>query len=116
MNIAPNIELPDAALIHHVAIVGATGSGKTYTAKGVVEKLLDMRRRVVILDPTGAWWGLRLKSDGVTPAFYQAIKDKYDQPGPDVEIPQLAGIRLVPDLPPESPREWIFLPRKAVRA
>lgn len=50
-----NLELFDSA----AAIVGRTGSGKTYAAKGVVEQMLDERRRVCIVDPTGAWWGLR---------------------------------------------------------
>ena len=30
--------LPDAALLHHIAILGKTGSGKTVAAKGMVEK------------------------------------------------------------------------------
>lgn len=41
------------------AIVGTTGAGKTFTAKGAVERLLAASRRVIIIDPTGAWWGLR---------------------------------------------------------
>ena len=61
--------VPDDALRQHVAIVGTTGSGKTYTAKGLVERLLDQQRRVCILDPTGAWWGLRTKPDGKKPGY-----------------------------------------------
>jgi hypothetical protein len=48
----------------HLGIVGRTGAGKTYTAKGLVEQLLAAGRRVVVLDPTGAWWGLRSRADG----------------------------------------------------
>lgn len=59
-------DLPDSA---HVAILGKTGSGKTYTAKRYVEGWLDAGRQVCVVDPTGAWWGLRLKRDGKTPAF-----------------------------------------------
>lgn len=51
--------IPDAALNSHIGILGKTGSGKTYTAKGLVERLLHARRQVVIIDPTGAWYGLR---------------------------------------------------------
>lgn len=51
--------IPDEALNSHVGILGKTGSGKTYTAKGLAERLLRMRRHVVIVDPTGAWYGLR---------------------------------------------------------
>lgn len=31
--------IPSAALLQHIAILGKTGSGKTYTAKGLVEGL-----------------------------------------------------------------------------
>lgn len=56
--------IPDAALNTASAIIGRTGAGKTYTAKGAVESLLEAGRRVCIVDPTGAWWGLRLLADG----------------------------------------------------
>lgn len=67
MNLHPNI--PDAALDQHIAILGKTGSGKTYAAKGVVERLLKARRQVCVIDPTGAWWGLRLAADGNTTGY-----------------------------------------------
>ncbi len=51
--------IPEAALDTHIGILGRTGSGKTFTARGMVERLLDAQRQVVIVDPTGAWWGLR---------------------------------------------------------
>ncbi|HEY0341113.1 MAG TPA: DUF87 domain-containing protein, partial [Steroidobacteraceae bacterium] len=46
------------------AIVGVSGSGKTYTAKVLVERLITASRRVCIVDPTGVWWGLRAGADG----------------------------------------------------
>lgn len=55
--------IPDGALNSHIGILGKTGSGKTYTAKGLVERLLSMKRHVVIIDPTGAWYGLRTGYD-----------------------------------------------------
>lgn len=58
------MKFPEAALQQHIAVLGKTGSGKTYAAKGIVERLLDQRRQVCTLDPTGAWWGLRLDADG----------------------------------------------------
>lgn len=61
--------LPAEILNKHIAILGKTGSGKTYTAKGVVEGLLDAKQPTCIIDPTGVWWGLRLKADGKTPAY-----------------------------------------------
>jgi uncharacterized protein len=56
--------LPTAALDDRIAIVGTAGSGKTYTAKGFVERLLDAGARVTIVDPLGVWWGLRAGAAG----------------------------------------------------
>lgn len=63
------ITIPEDALLHHLAILGKTGSGKTTAAKGWIEKLLDDARRVCIVDPTGVWWGLRLDATGKQNAF-----------------------------------------------
>lgn len=57
MDISPFLDRP-------TAIVGTTGAGKTFTAKGAVEQLLELGRRLIILDPTGAWWGLRSGANG----------------------------------------------------
>lgn len=46
----------DAVVERHLAVFGKTGSGKTYAAKGIVERLLQCCRRVCIVDPTGVWW------------------------------------------------------------
>lgn len=61
--------VPAEALQQHVAIVGRTGSGKTYAAKGMVECLLDAGRRCLIWDPTSAWHGLRSSVDGKAAGF-----------------------------------------------
>src|ERR1700757_1909597 len=55
---------PFEALDDRIAIVGTAGSGKTYAAKGFVERLLDSGARVAIVDPLGVWWGLRASADG----------------------------------------------------
>lgn len=65
--------LPDAALDGRIAIVGISGSGKSTTAKGGVERLLEQGRRVCVVDLLDGWWGLRLKRDGRTPAYPVAI-------------------------------------------
>lgn len=52
------------ALDSPTAIVGAVGSGKTFLGKVMVEQLLHDGRRVIIIDPTGVWWGLRAGADG----------------------------------------------------
>jgi uncharacterized protein len=61
--------LPAEALDERIAIVGTAGSGKTYAAKGFVERLLDSGARVAVVDPLGVWWGLRASSDGSAPGY-----------------------------------------------
>lgn len=63
------LSIPEKCLENHIGILGKTGSGKTVTAKGIVEWLLSYGERVCVLDPTGVWFGLRTKADGKTPAF-----------------------------------------------
>lgn len=56
--------IPQDALGQHMAIIGKTGSGKTWAAKTIVEQFLAASRQVCIIDPTGAWYGLRVAADG----------------------------------------------------
>src|SRR5271170_1842867 len=61
--------VPDAALDADIAILGKKGRGKTFTAKGIVERLLHMQRRVLVLDPLSVWWGLKASADGKSPGY-----------------------------------------------
>lgn len=61
--------LPYSALESHIAILGKTGSGKTFTAKGIAERLMTEKRRVCVVDPTGAWWGIKSMRDGKSAGF-----------------------------------------------
>lgn len=61
--------IPSTALDDRLAFVGTAGSGKTYAAGTAVEKLLAKKARVVICDPLGVWYGLRLAQDGKAPGF-----------------------------------------------
>jgi uncharacterized protein len=65
----PLVSLPAEALDDRIAIVGTAGSGKTYAAKGFVERLLESGARVAIVDPLGVWWGLRASADGGAPGY-----------------------------------------------
>lgn len=59
----------DKILTERLAIVGGTGSGKSYTARGLVERVLAAKGRVGVIDPTGVWYGLRMKPDGKSAGF-----------------------------------------------
>ena len=65
----PPTALPVDALDDRIAIVGTAGSGKTYAAKGFVERLLETGARMAIVDQLGVWWGLRAGADGALPAI-----------------------------------------------
>ena len=51
------------------AIVGASGAGKSYTARKKAEQLLEVGRQVIIFDPTGVWYGLRSNAAGTGAGF-----------------------------------------------
>ena len=65
--------LPVMALDERLAIVGTSGSGKTYAAKGLVERLLDEGARVCVVDPLGVWWGLHAGPDGSGPGPHAVV-------------------------------------------
>jgi hypothetical protein len=80
--------IPDAALDADIAILGKKGRGKTFTAKGVVERLLHMQRRVLVLDPLSVWWGLKSGADGKSPGFPIPV---FDGPHADIPLHDAAG-------------------------
>ena len=67
------MKIPDKAFSQTVAILGRTGSGKSYAARGQIEALLDRGERVCIIDPTGIHWGLKSMADGKTAGYAVAI-------------------------------------------
>ena len=59
-------DLPADAVTQKFGFLGRSGSGKTYAAGKFVEELLDQGAQVVVVDPVGVWWGLRLAAAGPT--------------------------------------------------
>ncbi len=53
----------------HWLVVGTTGSGKTYLARGLLEQLRRADRRVGVVDKMGKLWGLTLSADGTGPGL-----------------------------------------------
>jgi hypothetical protein len=83
--------IPDAALDADIAILGKKGRGKTYAARGLVERLLEMKRRVLVLDPLSTWWGLRLAADGKREGFPIVV---FGGPHADIPITDKSGAPL----------------------
>lgn len=81
--------IPDAALDDRLFFGGTAGSGKTYNAGSRVERLLARQSRVVIPDPLGVWWGLRLAGDGKTPSGYDVVI--FGGPHGDLPLTEHAG-------------------------
>lgn len=64
LSIAPGFDLPLQAVTETFAILAKRGSGKTSTAVVLTEELLGAGQQVIVVDPTGVWWGLRANADG----------------------------------------------------
>lgn len=64
LKISSTLTLPADAVTQTLACIGRKGAGKTYLASMLAEQMLDLSAQVVILDPVGNWWGLRVAADG----------------------------------------------------
>lgn len=64
LRIGSGLSLPIEAVTEALAVLGRRGSGKTSTAVVLAEEMLAAGQQVVVVDPTGAWWGLRANADG----------------------------------------------------
>lgn len=81
----------DALLDDRLAIVGTSGSGKTYGAKTLAERLLDSGARICIVDPLGVWWGLRSNAAGDGPGYPVVV---FGSKHGDVPIDEASGAAL----------------------
>ena len=58
-------KFPEDVLTQHIAVLGKTGSGKTCTAKLLVEQAYDADARVCVIDPIKSdWWGITSSKTG----------------------------------------------------
>lgn len=64
LQISSALSLPLDAVTQTFAILAKRGVGKSYTASVSAEEMLSAKAQIAVLDPTGAWWGLRAGSDG----------------------------------------------------
>jgi hypothetical protein len=69
LRVSPDLTLPLDAVTQAIGILARRGAGKTYTASVLVEEVVKAHQPVVVLDPTGAWWGLRSSADGERPGL-----------------------------------------------
>lgn len=63
------LPIPASVLEQHIALLGKTRSGKSSTARLLVEHLLDHKKPVCIIDPKGDWYGLKSSANGKDPGY-----------------------------------------------
>ncbi len=69
LTIATDLKLPLEIITETVAFMGKKKSGKTYGASKLCEEMLKVGAQVVVLDPVGNWFNLRLSADGKKEGF-----------------------------------------------
>jgi uncharacterized protein len=69
LRISDKLSLPIDAVTQKFGILGRTGSGKSYAATKLAEEMLEAKAQIVVLDPVGVWWGLRVLTDGKSEGF-----------------------------------------------
>lgn len=95
------IRLPEETVTETFVVLGKRGSGKTTTARVITEELLERQLPVVVLDPTGVWWGLRTSADGKAPGYPAVIfgGDHADVPLEETAGALVAGVIVDERLP-----------------
>src|SRR3954471_15897146 len=69
VKLATNLELPNNAVTQTFGFIGRKSSGKTYAAGKLVEGLFLIGAPVIVFDPVGNWYGLRLAANGKDPGL-----------------------------------------------
>lgn len=104
LHISKSLSLPIDAVTQTFAIVARKRVGKTYTASVMAEEFVKSKIPIVVLDPTGAWWGLRSSSDGSSDGFPVVIVGGNHA---DVPLDEHAG-KIIADLVVDHPGFYII--------
>lgn len=68
LRVSPELALPVDAVTQTFVVFGKKGSGKTNTAVVLAEEMFPLAP-FAVLDPIGAWWGLKASFDGQGPGL-----------------------------------------------
>ena len=91
LQISETLGLPIETVTETFAILGRRGSGKTSTAVVIAEEAIGAGVPVVIVDPTGAWWGLRSSADGKSDGLPVVI---FGGEHADIALDEKAGVAI----------------------
>lgn len=103
LRIAEGVALPIDLVTQAIAILARKGAGKTYTGSVIAEEVIRAQVPIVIIDPTGAWWGLRSSVDGTREGLPVTI---FGGDHGDVPLEETAG-RIVADVVIDNPGAYI---------
>lgn len=104
LHIANELSLPIDTATQTIAILARKRVGKTYTASVIAEELIKAEIPIVVLDPTGAWWGLRSSADGKHDGFPVVIIG--GEHG-DLPLEENAG-KIIADLVVDHPGYYVI--------
>jgi hypothetical protein len=104
LKISELMSLPVDAITQTFAIIAKRGVGKTYTGSVMAEEFVAHGLPFVVLDPTGAWWGLRAGADGKAAGGLPVTIIGGEQG--DVPLESTAG-KLIAELVVEQPGFYI---------
>jgi hypothetical protein len=69
IKLAAGLNLPRNGVTQTWGFIARKGAGKTYAAGKLVEEFVRLGAPVIIIDPVGTWYGLRLAADGKSPGL-----------------------------------------------
>ena len=98
LEISESLSLPRDAVTQTFACIGRKGAGKTYLAQMLAEQMLNIGAQVVVIDPVGNWWGLRVAADGKSKG-----KDIFIAGGERGDVP------VLPESGARANKETLFL-------
>lgn len=104
LKISKDLSLPLDYATQTDAIIARKRVGKTYTASVIAEELIEHEIPIVVLDPTGAWWGLRSSADGKREGYKVIVIG--GEHG-DVPLEDTAG-KIIADLVVDHPGYYVI--------
>lgn len=64
LHLSKNLSFGTDIITEVIDIIAKRGAGKTYTAMKIAEEMLIIGAQIVVVDPVGNWYGLRLGANG----------------------------------------------------
>jgi hypothetical protein len=94
LHISPTLSLPLTSVTQTFGILAKRGAGKSNTGAVMAEEMFRVGLPFVVVDPVGAWWGLRSSRDGKSAGLPIPIFG-----GHRADVPlEVHGAELVADL------------------